>query len=86
MIKGSQKQMIVLRTQNSPYFDEAYFVLRREVKPHSEARRDMVCEAERILRENASFPVRTRKRRSLWMFLLGILLGAVVAVAICLFI
>ena len=31
MIKGAQKQMIVLRTADSRYFDEAYFVLRREI-------------------------------------------------------
>ena len=31
MIKGAQKQMIVVRTGNSPYFDEAYFVLRRDM-------------------------------------------------------
>ncbi len=83
MMKGSQKQMIVLRTGNSPYFDEAYFILRREVVPHAGARQDMLCEAERILRESAALPVRPRKKHTLWMFLLGILLGAGIAVGIC---
>ena len=46
MIKGAQKQMIVLRTGNSRYFDEAYFVLRREVKPRRTCRDEMIKEAE----------------------------------------
>ena len=86
MIKGAQKQMIVLRTGDSRYFDEAYFVLRREVKPHRSSRDEMIKEANRILSESG-LDLRPRKRRiprGVWLFLAGILCGGAVAVLVCL--
>ncbi len=76
MIKGSQKQMIVVRTGDSRYFDEAYFVLRREVKAGVGSRSDMLYEANRILRE--SIPERKPRRslRALLCFIGGVLLGS----------
>lgn len=79
MIKGSQKQLIVLRTGNSRYFDEAYFVLRRELQSGKCDRSDILLEANRILRESAPEP-RGSKRKSMraWIcFLGGILCGGV---------
>lgn len=87
MIKGAQKQMIVLRTGDSRYFDEAYFVLRREVKPRRSSHDEMIKEANRILAESG-LDIQTQKRkmgRGVWMFLLGILCGGCVAVSVCLF-
>lgn len=78
MIKGSQKQLIVLRTGKSRYFDEAYFVLRRELPTGGCNRSDILSEANRILRESAP-DSRCAKRRSVrvWSwFLGGVLCGA----------
>ncbi|MBQ9132159.1 MAG: hypothetical protein IJX62_06795 [Clostridia bacterium] len=85
MIKGSQKQMIVVRTGDSHYFDEAYFVLRREVKT-SHCHTDMLREANRILEESAFSGEQTkRKHRRGWIFFLfGILCGGLLAVGACL--
>ena len=86
MIKGAQKQMIVIRTGNSRYFDEAYFVLRREVKPQTGGKADILEEANRILREHDPNQGECRKKRlsrGALLFLLGILCGAAVAVLIC---
>jgi len=78
MIKGAQKQMIVLRTGNSRYFDEAYFVLRKEIKTKKGNRDDMLREATRILEESEFCPPTSRKRVRAWFFFtLGIFLGAV---------
>lgn len=87
MIKGAQKQMIVLRTGDSRYFDEAYFVLRREVKPRRSSRDEMIREANRILAESGldMQPKKRKAWRGAWMFLSGILCGGGVAVLICLF-
>lgn len=93
MIKGAQKQMIVLRTGDSHYFDEAYFVLRHELTANRPVK-DMLREANRILEENAlpgeSEQAENKQKRShgrlsalLW-FLLGLALGAGVALALCL--
>ena len=86
MIKGSQKQMIVVRTGSSRYFDEAYFVLRRNVKPERGEQTDMLSEADRILRESETVCPVKKKIRALpfLLFSLGILLGAGAAVLICL--
>ena len=80
MIKGAQKQMIVVRTGNSPYFDEAYFVLRRDIRPERQATQDILSEADRILRESGGGVRRTasKRRRVLWLiaaFLAGVAVG-----------
>lgn len=78
-IKGAQKQMIVLRTGSSRYFDEALFVIRRGIDPLRTERSDMLIEANRILRESTFGRQTCRRsggaRRLLW-FLAGLLCGA----------
>ena len=89
MIKGAQKQMIVVRTADSRYFDEAYFVLRREVKPSRCAHNEMLLEANRILEENAPGTRIQRKKslpRGILLFLLGLLCGLAAAVSLCILI
>ncbi len=84
MIKGAQKQMIVVRTGNSPYFDEAYFVLRRDVRPEKQEKPDMLSEANRILCESGGGGGRQaarRKREALWA-LLAFLVGVAVGIAV----
>ncbi len=66
MIRGTRKQMIVLRTGRSRYFDTAYFVLRERASEGAE-HADILYEANRILAENAdarkgSADKRTRRR------------------------
>lgn len=93
MIKGAQKQMIVLRTGDSRYFDEAYFVLRREIRTHRGIKNDILREANRILEETATptakpdMPAHRGGRRRGWMvFLAGVLLGVGTAVGVLLLI
>lgn len=46
MIKGAQKKMIVVKTEESSIFEEAYFVVRRQAeKTHM----DMLAEANKII-------------------------------------
>lgn len=78
MIKGAQKQMIVVRTGNSPYFDEAYFVLRREVRSEQQRKTDILSEADRILRESGGGGTVRRRHGRLWLlfaFLFGLAMG-----------
>ena len=78
MIKGAQKQMIVLRTADSRYFDEAYFVLRREIDARPAPTNEMLCEADRILREStlgSAGEARPKRRRGVWLFGLGFFAG-----------
>ena len=86
MIKGAQKQMIVIRTGSSRYFDEAYFVLRRGIAAEREDKSDMLSEANRILCESETVRPERRagKKRALWLFLLGAAAGGGTAALICL--
>lgn len=79
MIKGTQKQMIVVKTGESRYYDEAYFVLRRDIDISPRNREDFLREANRILAEKEfkkDHPV-----LGFWkagcLFLAGIVLGTV---------
>ena len=78
--------MIVVRTGDSRYFDEAYFVLRRGVRAGREEQGDMLTEANRILHESQTGrPVRKQHRlKPCLLFALGLLLGAGAAVLVCL--
>ena len=69
--------MIVLRTGNSRYFDEAYFVLRKEIKARHGNKNDMLREATRILEESEPISASSKRGARSWIgFLIGILLGA----------
>ena len=87
MIKGSRRELIVLRTGASRYFDEAYFVLRREIEAGGRSRTDILREANRILEENipqARVSRRGRGVSALWFFV-GVICGVGAALAFVLF-
>lgn len=75
MIKGCQREMIVLQTKESPLFESAYFVLRRGYRPALHG--DMLAESNRIIGEGKNYLTKRRKRGRLFPFLLGFLLGGV---------
>ena len=86
MIKGARKQMIVVRTGNSRYFDEAYFVLREDAQKEKQKSKDILGEANRILAEIApdisAVPQKTNRQ---WLFfVVGGFCGAVLSVIVTL--
>lgn len=86
MIKGARKQMIVVRTTDSCYFDEAYFVLREDAQRQHKKSTDILGEANRILAEIAPDNTPTPKNQSRQWFFFGIggLCGAVLSVIVTL--
>ena len=65
MLRGAQKQMIVVRTRNSRVFEEAYFVVRRGKTMPPVCKEDMLWEANRIIeRSLAASPSPTREPES----------------------
>ncbi|MBR3879045.1 MAG: hypothetical protein IKJ24_02870 [Clostridia bacterium] len=60
MLKGAQKKMIVVKTQDSRVFEEAYFVMRTDTSASGE---DMVSEANRII-ERCCEKRRDRRRKT----------------------
>ena len=88
MLKGAQKRMIVIRTRGSRLFEEAYFVMRRDLPDADTRRSDMLWEANRIIdrslgvslpHEAAEPDPSSHKNknalRGLWLFLGGALTG-----------
>lgn len=49
MLRGTKKNMIVVRTRESRFFEEAYFVMRRDNGIAAMDEADMLWEANRIL-------------------------------------
>ena len=74
MLKGCQREMIVLQTQDSVFFESAYFVLRRE--KHTVPKIDLLAEANRIIGAGARVPRPRRRGMGLWLYLIGMLCGA----------
>ncbi len=59
MLRGAQKQMIVVRTHGNRVFEEAYFVIRRGAAETHTNEGDMLREANRII--EASLPPKARE-------------------------
>lgn len=79
MVKGCQRQIVLLRGTGSELFEEAYFILKPEKANLPQAR--MITEANRIVEENTlqrkqktKLSHRQRGERLLF-FLLGMLSG-----------
>lgn len=47
MIKGLERKMMLLKSTNSKYFDEAYFIMKDDISLYDEV--EILREAERIM-------------------------------------
>ena len=54
MLKGCQKKIIVMKNTGSPIFEEAYFILSENAQRAHTSERDMISEANRIIRESGA--------------------------------
>lgn len=77
MIKGLERKMMLLKSTNSKYFDEAYFIMKDDISLYDEG--EILREAERIMfsAETCKRIKKTSKRNFLKAFLFS-LLGALV--------
>ena len=75
MIKGCQKEMIVLQTKESQIFESAFFVLRRE-RPCGKAATDMLAEANRLIGAGNGYLQKRRRCGRRLGFFIGLLCGA----------
>lgn len=75
MLKGCQREMIVLHTTDSPLFEDAFFVLRAGCPAPTHA--DMIAEANRIVTGGRDYLLRGHKKMGKWLFFAaGMLTGA----------
>ena len=66
MIKGSQRQIILITGDEASLFESAYFVLRREAEHNGAQHDDMVREANRIIEKSLPAGAARIKRRELF--------------------
>ena len=85
MLRGCQREMVMLRTEDSEIFESAWLVLRREKRvPTAD---EMLAEANRII--GLSGARRSQKRgvgRLFLAFAAGALTGVLLFAAICFFV
>ena len=90
MIRGTQREMIVLRGDRSSAFESVFFLVRTDAEAPKRGKEDMLAEANRIISQNR--PTRKRRGAMLWQwvkrnlpaFLVGAFCGALAALCICL--
>ena len=88
MVKGCRRDSILLRGNEGEFFEEAYFIIRRDMPGVGKlTERDMVREARRILGEqtapkSAGRPARLSFRQAAAWFLGGCAIGCLMMVVL----
>lgn len=62
LLKGTQRKMIKIAGCSDTVFEEAYFVLKPGGEKEGMSEREIIAEANRIIRENSLFPEKRGKR------------------------
>lgn len=88
MIRGTQREMIMLKGDKSSAFESVFFIIRTDVTAPRGTQKDMLAEANKIISQNR--PTKKRRGVMLWesikkrapAFLFGALFGAVCAISL----
>ncbi len=89
MIRGIQKEMIMLKTDKNSIFEVVYFLLRSDMPKPSE--NDILREANKIVEESCSHKKRRSDERKnklkygIPFFIFGSLSGIISSLLVCLF-
>lgn len=79
MIRGCQKKIIQIKDTQNDLFEEAYFVLKRDISHPSICERDIINEATSIVNSytgtNRQVKIKRRRLNGLVFFLLGSAIG-----------
>ena len=87
MVKGTQRQMVMVRTSESELFEMAYFVLRADTRKSADER-SMIAEANSIVCATCGDKAYSKKEkrrsalRRTGLFIIGALSGASLAAVI----
>jgi hypothetical protein len=76
LLRGTNKRMVIVKSNDSKLFEEAHFILRED--PTELSLPDLLEEANRIV-EKSRFPGSAKKgKRRNWQFVAGIFTGAAI--------
>ena len=84
MIRGTQREMIMLKGDKNSAFESVFFIVRTDLHPTTRKKEDMLFEANKILAESvlrgksAKRPLWRKMSKKLPAFSLGAILGALV--------
>lgn len=84
-MRGCQKRVVFLKNTGSPYFEQAYFVIRSADERNSKTTEELVAEASRIIDENFGRKKRIDKKALLTntvCFIIGAFISAVAVLII----
>ena len=74
MLKGCAKRVVYMKNTDSDMFEEAYFIIRAGQVRSDATEKEMVVEAERIIRESSCNGAGERRRvRGTLLYLMGAL-------------
>ena len=83
MIKGVQRKMVVVKTDNSNVFETAYFVLRSDAERSRCESADLLGEANRIINQGNEEKTKRKEKKKRFgrfaafcIFLLGVIFGS----------
>lgn len=86
-MRGYQKKVIYLKNVGSPFFEEAYFVLRAQDNNDEKGRISLIEEANRIVEENIKTQNLKKKRfwkSDVFAFFIGFISAALTMILITL--
>ena len=89
MIKGVNRQMVVVKLEGSGVFDSACFILRRDAKRGNDVQNDIIYEANRIVAQMDAKSAKPRRRGLLWRLAFGLfilIIGVIIGFALSLLI
>ncbi len=73
MVKGCERRVVIYKSKDSRYFTEAHFILKDSVELDKENKRDIIDEANRIVRE-CSFDKNKNKNKKMLILRVVILI------------
>ena len=84
MLKGVQKSVMLVKFPKGKYFEEAYFVVKRNEK-ETKDKGEMIREANRIIGDMDESSKRKKAAKKLFYFWVGMLVGSLSVALVWLF-
>ena len=83
MVKGCQRQMVVLKCAPESAFESAYFILKNE-RQKSFSEEDILAQANKIIKENCFARDKKRRRREVLLAVLSFACGSLLSTLVTL--
>lgn len=80
MVKGCQRQMVILKCASDSAFENAYFILKNE-KQRSFSEEEIISQANKIISENCFSRAKKKKAKTAFLLIASFLCGALLASA-----